>query len=91
MSTEDRYSVAEFARRYKVSDDDLAVFCTEYGLTPETVLTREEFKRMRDDLETGPAPAEKEPIQEGSAPLQEERPKEENVSKEKKQSCGACC
>jgi hypothetical protein len=46
MSTEDRYSVAEFARRYKVSEKELPAFCELFGVSQDTVLTREEFKGM---------------------------------------------
>jgi hypothetical protein len=83
MSDEDRYSVAEFARRYKVSEDALSAFCTNHDLTPETVLTREEFKHILADLRT--LPAERDKIKEEEVPLEEEKSsKEEDVTEKKR-------
>lgn len=85
MSDEDRYSVAEFARRYKVAEANLEAFCTRFGLVPETVVTREEFKRMLEGYHEDSSPAEEESTNQGSAPrAEEERPEEENVSEVKK-------
>jgi hypothetical protein len=77
MSDEDRYSVADFARRYKVAGANLEAFCARFDLLPETVITREEFKGDS-------SPAEEESTKEGSVPVKEERPEEENVSEEKR-------
>jgi hypothetical protein len=85
MSDEDRYTVAEFARRYKISEANLEAFCARFNLVPETVVTREEFKRMLDEYQEGSSPAEEESTNQGSAPeLEAERPEEENVSEEKR-------
>jgi replication initiation and membrane attachment protein DnaB len=46
MAEEDRYSIAEFARRYKVSEKELPAFCELMGVSQDTVLTREEFRAM---------------------------------------------
>jgi hypothetical protein len=84
MSDEDRYSVADFARRYKVAGANLEAFCARFDLLPETVITREEFKHMLEDYEGDSSPAEEESTKEGSVPVKEERPEEENVSEEKR-------
>ncbi len=46
MAKDDSLPVREFARRYKVSDDDLARLCEANAVHPETVLSREDFKKM---------------------------------------------
>jgi len=81
MSTEDHYSVAEFARRYKLAEEQFPAFCELHGVTLDEVVTREEFKEMLDrfNAPAGPSaiPASTEPPPEA---------KEEKVSKEKKQT-----
>jgi hypothetical protein len=46
MSTDDRSTVGEYAKRYKVRDKDLAELCQAYGLSAESVVSREEFRQM---------------------------------------------
>lgn len=82
MTEDDRYSVAEFARRYKVREADLAAFCGAKELTPETVLTRDEFKRMLDEFR--PVSAVKEPINWEKAADKWKLPKEETVTENRK-------
>ncbi len=80
MSTEDRYSVAEFARRYKLVPDQVPAFCELHGVLPDEVVTREEFKGMLECFNASAGPSD--------APTSTEPPpeaKEEKVSKEKKQ------
>jgi len=50
MSTEDRYSAAEFARRYKVTEADLTKLCERAGIDPDTVLTRDEFRKLLEEF-----------------------------------------
>jgi hypothetical protein len=84
MSDEDRYTVAEFARRYKIAGANLEAFCARFDLLPETVMTREGFKRMLDDYQEDSSPAE-EATNEGSAPeLEKERPEEEDLNQSKR-------
>lgn len=46
MSEEDRYTLVEFARRYKLAEARLPAFCELMGVSQDTVLTREEFRAM---------------------------------------------
>ena len=50
MSGEDRYSIAEFAKRYKVAEAELGRLCEAVGLMPDTILTRDEFKGMLEEF-----------------------------------------
>lgn len=50
MSDEDRYSAAEFARRYKVTEADLTKLCERAGIDPDTVLTRDEFRKLLEEF-----------------------------------------
>jgi ribosomal protein L22 len=50
MSDEDRYSAAEFARRYKVTEVDFAKLCEQAGIARDTILSREEFRKLLDDF-----------------------------------------
>jgi len=81
MSTEDRYSFAEFAKRYKLSEKELPAFCELFGVSQDTVLTREEFKGMLARFESSGG------VEEPPQPTQEPQRevKEEEVAKEKKQ------
>ncbi len=81
MSTEDRYSVAEFARRYKLAEEQFPAFCELHGVTPEYVVSREEFRKMLDRFNASAGPSQT-PAPTGPPP----EAKEENVSKEKKQA-----
>ena len=81
MPTDDRFSIEEFARRYKLVPDQLPAFCELHGVSPDEVVAREEFKEMleRFNASAGPpdAPASTEPPPEA---------KEEVVAREKKQA-----
>ena len=83
MSTEDHYSVAEFARRYKLAEEQVPAFCELHGVTPEYVVSREEFKGMLDRFNASAEPPSPQPSPNGRG---SEKIKEEPVSKEKKQS-----
>lgn len=96
MSGEDRYSVAEFARRYKIIQARLVALCEFFGLSADTILTRDEFRRMLDEFRAR-VPADEETTNEGdpssegdalsesdASSTEEERPQEENVSEGKK-------
>jgi|GEM_PF-1663005 len=80
MAEEDRYSIAEFARRYKVSEKELPAFCELFGVSQDTVLTREEFKGMLARFESSVG------VEEPPQPTQEpqEEAKEEAVPKKKR-------
>lgn len=64
MSGEDRYSVAEFARRYKIIQARLVALCEFFGLSADTILTRDEFRRMLDEFRAR-VPADEETTNEG--------------------------
>lgn len=84
MTAEDRYSLAEFAKRYKISQRSVGSLTDKMGLTPETVLTREEFKNLLEDYKRkikNPPTASPREKNLQKAPLQ---PKEETVKKGKK-------
>lgn len=65
MPTDDRFSIEEFARRYKLAPEQLPAFCELHGVSPDEVVAREEFKEMLDrfNVSAGPpdAPASTEP------------------------------
>jgi len=63
MSTDDRFSIEEFARRYKLAPDQLPAFCELFGVSPDEVVAREEFKEMLDRFEasTEKSPEPQEP------------------------------
>lgn len=52
-NNEDRFSMQEFARRYKVPDEALAMLCQTHSLTLGALVTREEFKQMLDSSSAG--------------------------------------
>lgn len=81
MPTDDRFSIEEFARRYRLAPEQLPAFCELHGVSPDEVVAREEFRKMLDRFNASAEPSE--------TPAPTEPPleaKEENVSKEKKQS-----
>jgi len=81
MSTEDRYSVAEFARRYKLAEEQFPAFCELHGVSPDEVVAREEFRKMLERFNASAGPSQ--------TPAPTKPPpevKEEVMAKEKKQS-----
>lgn len=81
MTEDDRYSVADFAKRYKVPEANLAALCSKKEITPETVMTREEFKRMLDEFRV--VSVAKVPKNWEKASVERKLPKEEKVTETK--------
>lgn len=72
MPDEDRFSIEEFARRYRLAEDQVPAFCERHGVSPEAVVSREEFKGMLDAFNSSPDTPSPEPQAEA---------KEEKVAK----------
>lgn len=70
MAKDDRLTMQEFAKRYKVSDEAFKRLCEMNGVTPETAITREEFKQMLDGSPFGRI---EDPV-EGAEPESKEEP-----------------
>ncbi|MBD3285803.1 hypothetical protein GF359_05015 [candidate division WOR-3 bacterium] len=54
MTTQDRYTVGDFAKRYKLKGAELKLFCKRSGVSAETVLSRDEFRRLLDEIKNKP-------------------------------------
>lgn len=84
MSEEDRYSIAEFARRYKLAEARLPAFCELFGVEPDTELSRSEFKTLLDRFEQDSAEASEPPSPQPSPTGGgSTKPKEDQVPKKK--------
>ncbi|MBN2381183.1 hypothetical protein JXM67_15395 [candidate division WOR-3 bacterium] len=46
MTAQDRYSAGDFAKRYKMRETDLERLCKRFGIDAETVLSRDEFRKL---------------------------------------------
>lgn len=81
MASDDRFDVKEWAKRYKISEDELVALCEDAGLALDAELTREEFKNLMKAREARTTSDRTEPSSPVS-PLQETS-KEERVTKER--------
>lgn len=58
MATDDKYSLKEWAKRYKLTEESFNELCEKTGHTPDTELTREDFKELIKEPDAPEASAE---------------------------------
>ena len=49
MTAQDRYSVGDFAKRYKLREIELKRLCKRFSIGLETVLSRDEFRNLLEE------------------------------------------
>jgi len=75
---DDKLTVKEWAKRYRIPEEELNAFCAKMGLTFESEFTREEFKNLIKPVEANAGEPQV---------IQQESPveiKEERVTEERK-------
>jgi len=78
MTAQDRYSVGDFAKRYKLKEVELKRLCERFGIGSETIISRDEFRKLLDEVRKELSPGtNKEDTDTPSKPLKEDELKEE--------------
>jgi len=74
-NADDKFTIAEFAKRYKVSDETLEAICESGAVSPDDTVTREDFKQMIEGVSPRVSASEPEKPEPKEEPVPEKKNK----------------